>query len=120
MGFADHPGEEQFASTISLVALGAGAEVIEKHLTLGKVMEMEDFESALNPDEFQAFIAQLKTAEKALGNLNVEEDFEMSDAEQTYRKNVRRGNSLRNSTRRKAKCPKFNFKENVAIKVFIS
>lgn len=90
MGFADHPGEEQFASTISLVALGAGAEVIEKHLTLGKVMEMEDFESALNPDEFKAFIAQLKTAEKALGNFNVEEDFGMSEAEETYRKNVRR------------------------------
>ena len=90
MGFADHPGEEQFASTISLVALGAGAEVIEKHLTLGKVMEMEDFESALNPDEFQAFIAQLKTAEKALGNFNVAEDFGMSEAEKIYRKNVRR------------------------------
>lgn len=90
MGFADHPGEEQFASTISLVALGAGAEVIEKHLTLGKVMEMEDFESALNPDEFQAFILQLRTASKALGDFIEEEDFEMSDAEQTYRKNVRR------------------------------
>ena len=53
-------------------------------------MEMEDFESALNPDEFEAFIAQLKTAEKALGNFNVEEDFGMSEAEKTYRKNVRR------------------------------
>lgn len=90
MGFADHPGEELFASTISLVALGAGAEVIEKHLTLGKVMEMEDFESALNPDEFQAFILQLRIASKALGDFIEEEDFEMSDAEQTYRKNVRR------------------------------
>ena len=53
-------------------------------------MEMEDFESALNPDEFQAFIAQLKTAEKALGNFNVAEDFGMSEAEKIYRKNVRR------------------------------
>ena len=90
MGFADHPGEEQYTSTISLVAIGSGAEVIEKHLTLGKVMEMEDFESALNPDEFQSFIAQLKTAEKALGNFNVAEDFGMSEAEKIYRKNVRR------------------------------
>ena len=32
MGFADHPVEEQFASTFSLVALGAGAEVIENIL----------------------------------------------------------------------------------------
>ena len=90
MGFADHPGEEQFASTICLVALGAGAEVIEKHLTLGKVMEMEDFESALNPDEFQAFVTQLKTGNNALGNFIEEEDFGMSEAEKIYRKNVRR------------------------------
>ena len=90
MGFADHPGEEQFASTICLVALGVGAEVIEKHLTLGKVMELEDYESALNPDEFQAFVTQLKTGKQALGRYIEEEDFGMSEAEKTYRKNVRR------------------------------
>ena len=90
MGFADHPGEDKFASTICLVAIGAGAEVIEKHLTLGKVMELEDFESALNPDEFQAFVAQLKTGKQAFGLHNVKDDFGMSDAEKIYRKNVRR------------------------------
>ena len=90
MGFADHPGEDKFASTICLVAIGAGAEVIEKHLTLGKVMEMEDFESALNPDEFQEFITQLKTGKKAIGSYVEEEDFGMSEAEKTYRKNVLR------------------------------
>ena len=56
IGFADHPGEHQYANTISLVALGAGANCIEKHLTLGKVMELEDYESALNPDEFGTFV----------------------------------------------------------------
>lgn len=90
MGFADHPGEEKFASTICLVALGAGAEVIEKHLTLGKVMEMEDFESALNPDEFQGFVNQLRTGKQALGSFFEEEDFGMSESEKTYRKNIRR------------------------------
>lgn len=90
MGFADHPGDEKFTSTICLVALGAGAEVIEKHLTLGKVMELEDFESALNPDEFHAFVIQLKTGKQAFGSYIEEEDFEMSEAEKTYRKNVRR------------------------------
>ncbi len=90
MGFADHPGEDKFASTICLVAIGAGAEVIEKHLTLGKVMELEDFESALNPDEFQAFVTQIKTAKQAFGSYIEEEDFGMSEAEKKYRKNVRR------------------------------
>ena len=90
MGYADHPEDEKFASTICLIAVGAGAEVIEKHLTLGKVMEMEDFESALNPDEFKHFIKQLQTGKKALGDIIKEENFGMSEAEKTYRKNVRR------------------------------
>lgn len=90
MGFADHPEENQYSSTISLVAIGAGASIIEKHLTLGKVMEMEDFESALNPDEFLHFVTQLKTGKKALGQFIENYDFGMSEAEKTYRENVRR------------------------------
>ena len=90
MGFADHPGDDENTSTISLLAIGAGAKTIEKHLTLGKVMEMEDFESALNPDEFNDFVHQLKMGEKAFGLVADKEDFGMSDAEKTYRKNVRR------------------------------
>ena len=90
MGYADHPEDEKFASTICLIAVGAGAEVIEKHLTLGKVMKMEDFESALNPDEFKHFVEQLKTGKKALGDIIKQENFGMSEAEKKYRKNVRR------------------------------
>lgn len=90
MGYADHPEDEKFASTICLIAVGAGAEVIEKHLTLGKVMKMEDFESALNPDEFKHFVKQLQMGKKALGEIIKEENFGMSEAEKTYRKNVRR------------------------------
>ena len=90
MGFADHPGEDQYANTISLVALGAGASCIEKHLTLGKVMELEDYESALNPDEFRTFVNQLRTGEKALGLGIDTDDFSMSNAENQYRENIRR------------------------------
>ena len=90
MGFADHPGEDQYVNTISLVALGAGAGCIEKHLTLGKVMELEDYESALNPDEFATFVDQLRIGEKALGLAINTDDFKMSKAEKQYRANVRR------------------------------
>ena len=51
---------------------------------------MEDFESALNPDEFQHFVTQLKTGKKALGQFTENDDFGMSEAERTYRENVRR------------------------------
>ena len=90
MGFADHPDTFDFQATISLVALGAGACVIEKHLTLGKIMEMEDFESAINPDEFASFVTQIRTGTQALGIRNDQDDFGMSSAELTYKKNVRR------------------------------
>ena len=55
MGFADHAIDEKLSSIVSLVAIGAGAKTIEKHITLGRIMELEDFESALNPDEFSCF-----------------------------------------------------------------
>ena len=90
MGFADHPGEDQYVNTISLVALGAGASCIEKHLTLGKVMELEDYESALNPDEFATFVDQLRAGEKALGLGIDTNNFNMSNAENQYRENIRR------------------------------
>ncbi len=90
MGFADHPNEEEFFSTFGLTAIGAGATVIEKHLTIAKVMELEDFESALNPDEFSKFVSQIRIGEKALGSLVDSEDFDMSSAEGEYREKVRR------------------------------
>lgn len=90
MGFADHPVEEKFSSTICLVALGAGAKVIEKHLTLGKIMELEDFESAINPDEFNDFVNQIRVGNKALGTTLDIPNFNMSSAEVTYRKNIRK------------------------------
>ena len=90
MGFADHPVKNKFKNTISLVAVGAGAQVIEKHLTLGKVMELEDYESAINPDEFRKFIEQIRAGEKALGKTEDRANFLMSEAEEIYRKNVRK------------------------------
>ena len=53
-------------------------------------MEMEDFESALNPDEFKFFIEQIKSGKLALGNISSLNDFGMSRAEKKYRKNIRR------------------------------
>ena len=38
------------------MAIGFGAVILEKHLTLAKSMKMEDHESALNPDELVPLI----------------------------------------------------------------
>lgn len=87
IGFASHPDEKDHQSHISLVAIGAGAKVIERHLTLGKVMKLEDYESALNPDEFLDFVKVIKSGYNALGNSSF---YNLSSSEKKYRKAVRR------------------------------
>ena len=91
LGFADHSNpQEKISYILPSVALALGAAVIEKHLTLGKSMEIEDFESALNPDEFKLFSVALKQSYQALGIFKDIEDFGMSPSERSYRKMIRR------------------------------
>ena len=91
IGFADHASPEStLRYALATMAVGAGAKVIEKHLTLGRVMKMEDHESALNPDEFFEFSNTLKECALALGESTLVEDFDMSDSEKGYRKMIRR------------------------------
>ena len=91
IGFADHaPPENPLRYALAAVAVGAGARVLEKHLTLGQVMKLEDHESALNPDEFTEFTQIIRSCTQALGVAGNVEDFGMSDAEQAYRKMIRR------------------------------
>jgi sialic acid synthase SpsE len=91
IGFADHaPPESPLRSALAATAVGAGAKVVEKHLTLGKIMKLEDHESALNPDEFAEFCEILRNCAEALGESRQVDDFGMSGAELGYRKMVRR------------------------------
>lgn len=91
IGFADHsePGSS-LAIALPAMAVGAGAEYIEKHLTLGKIMMMEDHEAALNPDEFYEFSKTLRDCSEALGVSRFNERFDMSEPEIGYRKMIRR------------------------------
>ena len=91
IGFADHalPGSN-LSFSLAAMSIGAGASVIEKHLTLGKVMKMEDHESALNPDEFYIFTETIKHSSLALGLTANKNDFGMSNSEKSYRKMIRR------------------------------
>ena len=54
-------------------------------------MELEDYESALNPDEFATFVDQLRTGEKALGlGIDTDDFNNIAKAEKQYRENIRR------------------------------
>jgi len=87
VGYADHiDGEHELARHWPLLALTAGARVIEKHFTLRRADRKEDYVSALNPDEFAEMVRHLRTVEAALGR----EDFDLSAAEAAYRRGFRK------------------------------
>lgn len=91
IGFADHASPTSpLAIALAATAIGAGARAIEKHLTLGEVMKMEDYEAALNPDRFSDFVKALRSCAEAYGQCSDAPDFGMSAAEHEYRKMIRR------------------------------
>ena len=91
VGFADHAlPDSPLRHALAATAVGAGARVLEKHLTLGQVMKLEDHESALNPDDFAEFVQVLRGCAAAIGGTGEAEDFGMSELERGYRKAIRR------------------------------
>ncbi len=91
LGFADHADPRtplRFA--LAAAAVGAGAVVIEKHLTLGRALKLEDHESALNPDEFAEFVEAIRGSAAGVGETREADDFGMSDSESKYRTQIRR------------------------------
>jgi N,N'-diacetyllegionaminate synthase len=90
-GFSDHANPTSLSSvTLPVLAIGMGALVLEKHLTLGSCMELEDHESAMNPDQFKIFVESIKDVTTSFGTSLSSNNFGMSRAERQYRKNIRR------------------------------
>lgn len=92
LGFADHvPFDEAIGMWLAAVAVGAGATLIEKHLTIASVLQAVDHQAALNPDDFARFASNMRAAFGAVGTADASlEDFGMSAAERSYRANVRK------------------------------
>jgi N,N'-diacetyllegionaminate synthase len=82
LGFMDHSdGGSDDAFNLSLLAMGMGISVIEKHLTLDRSLKIEDYVSGLAPDQFQEFVKLIRKYEPALGS----ENLELSELENEYR-----------------------------------
>ena len=91
VGFSDHSlPDSDLVVSLSAMALGAGAVIFEKHFTLAQVLKMEDYESAINPDQFYEYCKNLRKCHHAYGKVVEAPDFGMSDTEKGYRKFVRR------------------------------
>jgi len=92
-GFADHSLPRKSNNNLSMIlAIGAGATYIEKHLTIPYYRKLEDYESAYYPREFKSLKESLYLSTKALGffdQKNSKEIF-MSNEEKKYRSNVQR------------------------------
>jgi sialic acid synthase SpsE len=78
----DHSdGDSEYVVTLSAVALGLGVNVFEKHITLDRQLEMEDYVSALGPRDFAAYVKQMHELSLAMGT----SDLVLTEAEQKYR-----------------------------------
>jgi len=81
-GFMDHAdGEADEAGWLGVLAIALGANVIEKHITLDRALQMEDSMSALTARELGRYVGRLRAAERALGSA----DLGLTPAEIDYR-----------------------------------
>ena len=68
VGLADHiDGGDPIAKAVPMLALAFGASFIEKHITWSRAEKGEDFEAALDPQDFKEFVAYVRAGEIALG-----------------------------------------------------
>lgn len=81
-GYQDH-SEPESADSINLpiLAQAMGAHIIEKHLTYNRSLKGQDYEAALNPDEFVEFAKTIKDIDYILNK----EPNEISTGEVRYK-----------------------------------
>ncbi len=66
-GYQDHSDPESAASTfLPILFLVSGAEIIEKHITHDRSKKGQDYEAALNPNEFASFVKDIRTVENII------------------------------------------------------
>jgi hypothetical protein len=99
IGIADHAiPEDKTIKDIVSMAIGAGARYIEKHLTTNRIYKLEDYHSALNPDEFKKFRSYIDELFKIYGDGG----YLSSNSERKYRNNTRRSIFLKKNLKKYA------------------
>ena len=89
VGFADHiDGDHRLNFALCAAAVAMGAVVIEKHITLSRSLKMEDYESALSPDEFVQFMSKVRDLDSAMGSYSEDIPAVEADYRKTTRKHV--------------------------------
>ena len=88
-GYADH-STGNLGDLPSLAAATLGAKYIEKHITIKyfKNRPLEDYESALHPDDFDKFIKNIKFGLESLGSMENKNKYMISKIEKKYLKSI--------------------------------
>lgn len=82
VGFAGHAAPQgDIALWLNLIALGAGANLLENHFTLESSESRTDHHSSLLPDQTRELVMRIRRIERALGS----EDYLLGEAESNYR-----------------------------------
>jgi sialic acid synthase SpsE len=82
IGYMDHvDGGHADREHVSIMAMTMGVDWLEKHLTLSRFGEIEDYVSALEPDEFAGYMETLKRLAGAFGTA----ELTLNDEELAYR-----------------------------------
>lgn len=87
IGYQDHvDADDPFAVHVPLMAIAAGACVIEKHMTLDRAAKGVDYYSSFEPAEFARFVETVRTAESALAG----DPQEFAPSERIYRRSMKK------------------------------
>ena len=82
LGFMDHAAAgSDSAAWLGILALPFGISLIEKHITIGRRLSLEDSVSAADAQEFFEYVSRIRAAESALGS----DSLGGTDAEMAYR-----------------------------------
>tara|TARA_B100000686_G_C16803036_1_gene987599 strand:+ start:6867 stop:7874 length:1008 start_codon:yes stop_codon:yes gene_type:complete len=104
IGFMDHSdgGKDDFIN-ISIMALANGVRYFEKHITLDRAVKIEDYISAIPPNQFSNYVKTIKRLYPAIGKASLS----LTDQEEKYRdgaikkiialKNIKKGAVIKNS-----------------------
>lgn len=84
VGYHDHTdGDDVFTHSVDFIAIGLGANVIEKHITLDRKEKGIDYQAALEPEEFKNFVKNIHRAYLAFGSAEARP---FTESELKYRK----------------------------------
>lgn len=89
VGYMDHiDAQDPMAMILPLLAVAAGAVVIEKHITLDRSLKGADYYSSFEPKEMKELVRLLRQAARAMGKHEIEFGPEELEYRKKFKKHI--------------------------------